>query len=289
VPAGATFAVLRSTQPYVDFARAVALFMPASGPAKGIDTLTSIAPDATVGPGVSIGAFVTIGPGATVGARTTIYPNAVIGAGASVGDDCRIHSHCSIRERAVVGHRVILHDGVVVGSDGFGFAKQADGTHLKIPQSAGVVIEDDVEIGANTTIDRPPVGETRIKAGTKIDNLVHIAHGVSIGRRVLMAAQSGIAGSTIVEDDVMMAGQSGVANHMRIGAGAKVGAKSAVLGSVADGEFVTGHPAIPHRDWRRAVMIFRRLPSLKKRVAELEQRIAELEEKLAACPPPADR
>jgi UDP-3-O-[3-hydroxymyristoyl] glucosamine N-acyltransferase len=158
VPAGARFAVLRSKQPYVDFARAVALFLPPSGPAKGVDRLTSIAPDATIGADVSIGAFVTIGPGATVGARTTIYPNVVIGAGASVGDDCLIRSHCSIRERAVVGHRVILHDGVVVGSDGFGFAKQADGTHLKIPQAAGVVIEDDVEIGANCTIDRPAVG-----------------------------------------------------------------------------------------------------------------------------------
>jgi UDP-3-O-[3-hydroxymyristoyl] glucosamine N-acyltransferase len=276
-------AILRSQDPYSAFARALKLFVQVTPPARGIDRLSSVALDAAIGKGVSIGAFVTIGAAATIGARTVIYPNVVIGEGAVVGEDCIIHSHVSLRERIVLGHRVILHDGVVVGSDGFGFVRQPDGSHLKIPQHAAVVIEDDVEIGANAAIDRPPVGETRIRAGTKIDNLVHIAHGASIGRRVLMAAQSGIAGSTIVEDDVMMAGQSGVANHMRIGAGAKIGAKSAVLGSVAAGEFVTGHPAIPHRDWRRAATIFRRLPSLKKRVAELEQRIAELEEKLAEC------
>ena len=279
VPAGATFAVLRSRQPYVDFARAVALFMPASGPAKGIDRLTSIAPDATVGAGVSIGAFVTIGPGAKVGARTPIFPNVVIGAGASVGDDCRIHSHCSIRERAVVGHRVILHDGVVVGSEGFGFAKQADGTHLKIPQTAGVVIEDDVEIGANSTIDRPAVGETRIAAGTKIDNLVHIAHGVSIGRRVLLCAQVGVSGSAVVEDDVILAGQVGVAGHLRVGKGAMATAQSGIPNSVDAGQYVSGSPAIPHKDWLKASAVYRQLPALRQRVAELERRLLELMEK----------
>jgi len=220
VPAHARFAVLRSTQPYVDFARAVAMFLPSSAPAKGVDALSAIAADATIGADVSIGPFVTVASGASVGARTILYPHVSIGPGAAVGDDCTIHSHCSIRERAVVGRRVILHDGVVVGSEGFGFAKQADGTHLKIPQGADVVIEDDVEIGANSTIDRPAVGETRIQAGTKIDNLVHIAHGVIVGRRVLIAAQVGISGSAIVEDDVILAGQVGVAGHLRIGRGA---------------------------------------------------------------------
>jgi UDP-3-O-[3-hydroxymyristoyl] glucosamine N-acyltransferase len=276
-------AILRSDDPYSAFARALKLFVQATRPVPGIDRLSSVAPDAAIGEGVSIGPFVTIGASASIGARTIIYPNVVIGEGAVVGDDCIIHSHVSLRDRVVLGSRIILHDGVVVGSDGFGFVRQPDGSHLKIPQHAAVVIEDDVEIGANAAIDRPPVGETRIKAGTKIDNLVHIAHGVSIGRRVLMAAQSGIAGSTVIEDDVMMAGQSGVANHLRIGASAKIGAKSAVLGSVAGGEFVTGHPAIPHQDWRRAATIFRGLPALRKRIAELEQRIAELEEKLAEC------
>jgi UDP-3-O-[3-hydroxymyristoyl] glucosamine N-acyltransferase len=200
-----------------------------------------------------------------------------------------IHSHVAIRERVVVGHRVRLHDGVVVGSDGFGFARQQDGTHLKIPQHADVVIEDDVEIGANSTIDRPAVGETRIGAGTKIDNLVHVAHGVVLGRRVLLAAQVGIAGSTIVDDDVMMAGQSGVTGHVRIGKGARIGAKSAVLQSVEAGGFVTGHPAIEHPEWKKAAVVFRHLPSMKKHIEELEQRIAELEEKLAAWQTPLDR
>jgi len=207
----------------------------------------------------------------------------VIGPGVRVGDDCVIHSHTTVRERVTIGHRVILHDGVVVGSDGFGFATQKDGTHLKIPQLADVVIEDDVEVGANSTIDRPAVGETRIGAGTKIDNLVQVAHGVALGRRVLLAAQVGIAGSTTIEDDVMMAGQSGVTGHVRVGRGAKIGAKSAVLQSVEAEGFVTGHPAFEHADWRRASIVFRQLPALKKRLDELEHQVAELEEKLAAC------
>jgi len=283
-------ALLYTDDPYSAFARAVALFAPAAAPAHGVDPLASISPDAAIGADASIGPFVTNGAGAAIGARTAVYPSVVVGAGAQVGDDCIIHPHVSIRERVVIGNRVTLHEGVVVGSDGFGFARQKDGTHLKIPQRADVVIEDDVEIGANSTIDRPAVGETRIGAGTKIDNLVHVAHGVTVGRRVLLAAQVGIAGSTTIEDDVMMAGQTGVTGHVRVGRGAVVGAKSAVLQSVDPGAFVTGHPAIPHAAWRRASMLFRRLPSFRKRVEALEQRIAELEEKLAAWQgPPTDR
>jgi UDP-3-O-[3-hydroxymyristoyl] glucosamine N-acyltransferase len=280
VPAGARFAVLRSRKAYVDFARAVALFLPSSAPAKGVDALSAIAPDARIGGGVSIGPFVTIGAGASIGARTVLYPHVAVGPGARIGDDCVIHSQCSIRERAVVGDRVILHDGVVVGSEGFGFAKQADGTHLKIPQGAGVVIEDDVEIGANSTIDRPAVGETRVQAGTKIDNLVHIAHGVSVGRRVLLAAQVGISGSAVVEDDVILAGQVGVAGHLRIGKGAMATAQSGIPNSIEAGAYVSGSPAVPHREWLKASASYRQLPALRKRVAELERRLVELEEKL---------
>jgi len=274
-------AVLHTDDPYSAFARAVSLFAPASAPPTGINPLAFVAPDAAVARDASIGAFVTIGAGASVGARTIVHPGAVIGPGARIGDDCVVRSHVSIRERVVIGNRVTLHDGVVVGADGFGFARQKDGTHLKIPQCADVVIEDDVEIGANSTIDRPAVGETRIGAGTKIDNLVHVAHGVAIGRRVLLAAQVGIAGSTTVDDDVMMAGQTGVTGHVRVGKGAMIGAKSAVLQSVDAGAFVTGHPAIPHRAWRRASALFQRLPSIRKRVDTVEQRVADLEEKLA--------
>jgi UDP-3-O-[3-hydroxymyristoyl] glucosamine N-acyltransferase len=273
-------AVLRSENPYLSFAHAVIMFKQPLEPARGIDRMSSIAPDASVGPDVSIGPFVTVGAGAAIGARTLIYPNVVIGAGALLGDDCVVHSHVSIRANVTIGNRVILHDGVVVGSDGFGFVKQADGSHLKIPQLADVCIEDDVEIGANTTIDRPAVGETRIRAGTKIDNLVQIAHGVAIGRRVLLAAQVGIAGSTVVEDDVVLAGQVGVSGHLRIGKGVVATAQTGIPNSVDAAQCISGYPAIPNREWLKASAVFRQLPALKKRQAELERHIAELEGKL---------
>ncbi len=279
----ASCAVLRAADPYTAFARAVTLFAPPSAAVAGIDPLSAVARDAAIGADVSIGPFVTVGAGAAIGARTIVHPNVVIGPGARIGDDCVIHSQAAIRERVVVGHRVTLHNGVVLGSDGYGFARQKDGTFLKIPQHGDVVIEDDVEIGANSTVDRPAIGETRISAGTKIDNLVHVAHGVAIGRRVLLAAQVGIAGSTTIGDDVMMAGQSGVAGHISIGDKAIVGAKSAVLQAVEAGAFVTGSPAFPHAEWRKASVIFRNLPSIKKHLEELEQRMVELEEKLAEC------
>jgi UDP-3-O-[3-hydroxymyristoyl] glucosamine N-acyltransferase len=282
-------AVLRCDHPYLAFARVVAMLADHAPPAPGVDRLSSVATDATLGADVSIGAFVTIGAGAAIGARTIIYPNVVIGPGATVGEDCVLHSQVSVRERVAIGHRVVLQDGVVLGSDGFGFVKQADGTHLKIPQHAAVVIEDDVEIGANTTIDRPAVGETRIGAGTKIDNLVQVAHGVTVGRRVLFAAQVGIAGSTVVEDDVVLAGQVGVAGHIRIGKGVIATAQTGVPNSIDAGAFVSGYPAIANRDWLKSAAIFRNLPDMKKRIADLEQRIKELEEKLQQCLPAADR
>jgi UDP-3-O-[3-hydroxymyristoyl] glucosamine N-acyltransferase len=267
----------------------VSLFAPDASSPAGVDRLSAIAGDAVIGEGVSIGPFVTVGAGASIGARTIVHPNVTIGAHARIGDDCVIHSQAAIRERVVIGNRVMLHNGVVIGSDGYGFARQHDGTHLKIPQHGDVVIEDDVEIGANSTVDRPAIGETRISAGTKIDNLVHVAHGVVIGRRVLLAAQVGIAGSATIGDDVMMAGQTGVTGHISVGDKVVVGAKSAVLQSVEAGAFVTGSPAFPHADWRKASVVFRHLPSMKKRLEELEQRIVELEEKLAACQIDQDR
>lgn len=286
---GVRAAILRCDQPALAFAHAVGFFVQTSPPVIGIDRLASVAPDATIGPDVSVGPFVTIGPGARVGARTVIYPNAVIGAAASLGEDCIVHPHVSIRDRVHVGHRVVLHDGAVIGSDGFGFVRRPDGSHLKIPQHADVVIEDDVEIGANTTIDRPAVGETRISAGTKIDNLVQIAHGVSVGRHVLFAAQVGIAGSTTVEDAVVLAGQVGVAGHLRIGKGARASAQSGIPNSVEAGAFVSGYPAIPNREWLKSSALFRLLPALRRRVVDLEQRIAQLEEQLSKCWPPSDR
>jgi UDP-3-O-[3-hydroxymyristoyl] glucosamine N-acyltransferase len=286
---GAPCAVLRSDNPYLSFARAVTLFSQAVMPAPGVDRLSAVDATATLGANVSVGPFVTIGRGAVIGARTVIFPNVVVGPGARLGDDCVIHSHVSIRDGVVLGSRVVVHDGAVVGSDGFGFVKQPDGSHLKIPQHAAVVIEDDVEIGANTTIDRPAVGETRIRAGTKVDNLVQIAHGVSVGRRVLLAAQVGIAGSTAVEDDVTLAGQVGVSGHVRIGKGVVATAQTGIPNSVEAGQFISGYPAIPNRNWLKSSAVFRQLPSLKRRIVLLEQRIAELEERLTECQTRLDR
>jgi UDP-3-O-[3-hydroxymyristoyl] glucosamine N-acyltransferase len=283
------FAVLRSREPYVAFANALRLFVEPARPPRGIDTLAAIAGDARVGADPSIGPFVAVGAGASVGARAVIFPNVTIGAGVRIGDDCVIHAGVSIRDRVVIGNRVTILDGAVIGSDGFGFAKQADGTHLKIPQHADVVIEDDVEIGANTTIDRPAVGETRIQAGTKIDNLVQIAHGVRIGARSLLASQVGIAGSTVIDDDVTLAGQVGVNGHIRIGKGAIASGKTGVTRDVEPGEFLSGYPGIPNREWRKAQAIVRRLPDMKRRIEALERRVAELQETLTECRNKPDR
>jgi UDP-3-O-[3-hydroxymyristoyl] glucosamine N-acyltransferase len=269
-------AVLRTRDPYLAFARAVGLFAPEWRPAPGVHPLAAVAADAHLGAGVSIAAFVAIGEGATIGDRTVVFPNVTIGPGARIGSDCVIHSNVALRERVIIGNRVILQNGVVIGGDGYGFVRRGDGSHEKIPQVASVVIEDDVELGANTTVDRPAVGETRIKAGTKIDNLVQIGHGVSVGRNVLMAAQVGIAGSTEIGDDVVFGGQVGVGGHLTIGRGAIAVGQSGVTNSLDPRAMVAGYPAIDSREWRKASVLFRRLPELKRRLERLEARIAEL-------------
>ena len=273
-------AMLRVRQPYLAFAKAVALFADDERPAPGIHRLAEVDSTAVVAPDASIGPFTVVGGGARIGARTVVHPHVTIGAGAQIGDDCVIHSRASVRERVQIGRRVILQDGAVVGSDGFGFARRADGTHHKIPQVGGVVIEDDVEIGANATIDRPAVGETRIGAGSKIDNLVQVAHGVTIGRDVLLAAQAGIAGSTTIEDGVTLAGQVGVAGHITIGKGTIATAQTGIPNSVEPGSFVSGYPAIPNRDWLKSSAVFRKLPALRKTIADLEARLAKLEARI---------
>ena len=246
-------------------------------PPAGVDTLSVVAPDASLGRDVSIGPFSSVGRGARVGDRTVIYPNVYIGDGAIVGDDCVIHSHVAVRERSVIGNRVVIQNGAVIGGDGYGFVRRPDGTHQKIPQTSIVVIEDDVEIGANTAIDRPAIGETRIQAGAKIDNLVQIGHGVNIGRNTLLAAQVGIAGSTSVGDNVTLAGQVGVAGHVTIGHGASAVGQSGITNSVPDRAFVSGYPAIENKEWLKSSVIFRKLPELRKKITDLEQRVLELE------------
>jgi UDP-3-O-[3-hydroxymyristoyl] glucosamine N-acyltransferase len=273
-------AVLRTDHPYLAFAEAVAILTPPSRPAAGISPLAAIDPSAEIGQGVSIGPFAVIGRGARIGAGTAIYPHAVIGAGARIGVDGTIHAHASVREGVVIGERVVIQDGAIVGADGFGFARRPDGTHQKIPQVGGVVIGDDVEIGAGTAIDRPAVGETRIESGTKIDNLVQVAHGVRIGRNALLAAQSGVAGSSVLEDGVVLAGQSGVTGHVRLGRGAVVGAKSAVTKDIGEGQHVAGVPAGPVADWRESAVLLRRLPELRQTLSDLQSRLAALEARM---------
>jgi UDP-3-O-[3-hydroxymyristoyl] glucosamine N-acyltransferase len=274
---GAPCAVLRSPNPYLTFAKAVGVLTPDVRPAPGIDPLASVGSGSVLGEEVSVGAFAVVGPGAAVGARTIVHPHVVIGPSATIGPDCVLHAHVSIRERSVIGARVVLQDGVVIGSDGFGFAPRDDGSHEKIPQTARVVIEDDVEIGANTTIDRPAIGETRVKAGAKIDNLVQIAHGVVVGRNTVLAAQVGIAGSTVVGDNVTLAGQVGVAGHITVGDRVRAVGQSGITRSVPPDAFVSGYPAIDNLEWRKASAAFRRLPELRKRISRLERRLARLD------------
>ncbi len=281
-------ALLICEHPYLVFAHALGVLANTASPVVGIDPSAQVAASAQFGEGVSVGALSVVGADVRIGARTVVHPGVIIGPGAVLGSDCVIHSRVSIRERVRLGDRVVVQDGAVLGSDGFGFVRQPDGTHLKIPQHADVVIEDDVEIGANTAIDRPAVGETRIRKGVKIDNLVQVAHGVSVGERTIFAAQVGIAGSTVVEEDVVLAGQVGVAGHIRIGKGVIATAQTGVPNSVDAGTMISGYPAIPNRDWLKSSAVFRNLPALKKRVVALEQRIAELEEKLDACRPPSE-
>ena len=272
-------AVIRSTSPYLTFARAAQVLAPDIKPAAGVHPLASVAADAQIDATATVGAFAVIGSGAAIGARTIVHPHVVIGDGTTVGADCILHAHVSIRERCTIGARVIVQNGAVVGSDGYGFAPRGDGSHEKIPQTAPVVIEDDVEIGANTTIDRPAVGETRIKAGTKIDNLVQIGHGVVLGKNVLLAAQVGIAGSTVLGDNVVFGGQVGVGGHLTIGDGAKAVGQSGITNSVDAGAFVSGYPAIDNSEWRRSSAVFRKLPEMRRQLRALEDRLRELEER----------
>ncbi len=270
-------AMLRTKEPYLAFANALSVFVPTAQPEPGVDRLSYVAPTAAMGRDVSIGSFSSVGKGARVGDRTVVYPNVCIGEGAIIGDDCVIHSHVAIRERVVVGNRVIIQNGAVIGGDGYGFVRRSDGTHQKIPQTAAVFIEDDVEIGANTTIDRPAIGETRIQAGAKLDNLVQIGHGVNVGRHALLAAQVGIAGSTTIGEGAMLGGQVGVGGHISIGKHAAAVGQSGITNSIPDKAFVSGYPAIDNKEWLKSSAIFRKLPAMRKKMAELEQRIVELE------------
>lgn len=273
---GAPCAVLRSPHPYVTFANAIALLTPPVRPPAGISPLASVDPTAELGPDVSVGPFTVIGPRVRVGAGSVIHSHVSIGDGASLGKACVVHPHVSVRREVVIGERVVLLDGAVIGSEGFGFATRPDGAHQPIPQVGRVVIEDDVLIGAQSVVARPAVGETRIGEGTKIDSLVQIAHGVRVGRRVLLAAQVGIAGSTVIEDRVVMAGQVGVTGHVRVGAGVVANAKTGITKDVAPGTHLSGMPGWEISEWRAAFVLVRRLPEFRRKLMELTARLDAL-------------
>jgi UDP-3-O-[3-hydroxymyristoyl] glucosamine N-acyltransferase len=270
---------LVSENPYLDFARALELFYQPPRPAPGIHPTAVISPSARLGENASIGAYAVIGDDVAVGRNAVLYPHVVIYQGAQIGDDFCAHSFAVVREFCRIGHRVRLQNGAVVGGDGFGFAKRADGTHYKIVQSGITVIEDDVEIQCLSAVDRATVGETRVKRGAKIDNLVQIGHACVVGEDNILCAQVGLAGSSVLESNVLLAGQAGVSGHLTIHRDAVVYAQAGVGGDVEAGAVVAGSPAFDARQWRRAVTAFPSLPELLKRMRELERRIELLEEK----------
>jgi UDP-3-O-[3-hydroxymyristoyl] glucosamine N-acyltransferase len=267
---------LRTQDPYLAFARALEIFFVPLRPDPGIHATAVVAEDAEIGPDASVGAYAVVGKGCRLGARVCLYPHVVLYPGVRVGDDAVLHSHVIVREDCRIGSRVTLQNGVVVGSDGFGFAPTRDGTFYKICQTGRVVIEDDVEIGANTTIDRAAVGETVIRSGAKLDNLIQIGHGSRVGRNSVLAAQVGLAGSTRLGDAVWVGGQAGFAGHLEVGDRAVITAQSGTSHDIAPGTVMSGSPAIENAAWLRATAVFAKLPQLSRRLRDLEKEIERL-------------
>lgn len=272
--------VLRNANPYLAYARALELFHQPYRPKPGVSPQASVAATARLGKNVHVGPKAFIDDDVEIGDNSCIFANANIYRGARIGADCVIHSNVSIREGVVIGDRVLIQNGAVIGSEGFGYAKQEDGRHYKIIQTGDVVIEDNVEIGANTTIDRPAIGETRIRKGVKIDNLVQIGHSSDIGENSILCAQVGLAGTTTIGKNVMLAGQVGVAGHLEIGENAVATAQTGIPNSVKAGSLVSGYPAIDNRTWLKSSAVFARLPEMLREFHALRDRVAELEAKL---------
>ena len=280
IPADETFdriPVIKSNNPQLSFIKAVEYFFQPHRPAPGIHSQAYVSPTAKVGKDVSIGAFAFIGDEVEIGNRTVIFPFVAMYPCTKVGRDCIIHSHVSIREESFIGNKVIIHNGAVIGSDGFGYIKDNRKTHVKIPQKGIVVIQDNVEIGANTTIDRASLGKTIICKGTKIDNLVQIAHNVEIGSDVILVAQTGIAGSSKIGKKVIAGGQVGIADHVEIGDNVIMAAKSGVTKSIPANSMVAGYPHLDIRDWRKAWVSIPQLYDLLKEIKKLKKKIEKLE------------
>jgi UDP-3-O-[3-hydroxymyristoyl] glucosamine N-acyltransferase len=272
-------ACLISRNPYADFTKVVGLYAPPiPRPAPGIHPLAVVHPEAHLGQDVAIGPFCVVGAKARLGDHTVLTAQVFIGDDTVVGDHCIVYANVVVRERVAIGNRVIIHPGTVIGADGFGFAPVGE-TYAKIPQIGTVVIEDDVEIGANVTIDRASLGETRLGQGCKIDNLVQIAHNVTIGPLTVIAAQTGISGSSKVGRHVMIGGQAGLSGHLTIGDHAVLGAQAGITRDVPEKQFVSGYPARPHTESMRQLAAVARLPELIKKIQRLEARLQALEEK----------
>ena len=268
--------LLVAPDPYLALAQILDRMHPAPRPAPGISPDARIAPTAAIGAGVAVAAFAVVSESARLGDRVVVGAGSVIGDGSTVGEDTIVMPRVVLYPGTIVGARCLIHAGVGLGGDGFGFATSG-GTHHKMPQLVRVVVEDDVEIGANSTIDRGTLGETRIGRGTKIDNLVMVAHGVEIGPHGLLAAQTGVSGSTRIGSHVTMAGQTGTSGHLSIGDRVVVAGKSAVFSDVPGGSYVAGIPAVDHRAWKRSVALVKMLPELKSKLRMLEERLAALE------------
>ncbi|HLN99861.1 MAG TPA: UDP-3-O-(3-hydroxymyristoyl)glucosamine N-acyltransferase [Pyrinomonadaceae bacterium] len=268
--------ILRAANPYLAYTRALRVFHPEPDFVAFIHESAVIDPSTEVAAEVSIGAGVVIGASCRIAAGVQIYPNVTLYDEVVIGRDSTIHSGAVIRERSEIGERVVIHNNAVIGCDGFGYAKDEQKGWLKIPQTGRVVLEDDVEIGAGTTIDRASVGESRIRRGTKIDNLVQIGHSCTVGEDTLLCAQVGLAGSSHIGSRVILAGQAGVAGHLTIGDDVVLTAKSATSHDVPAGKVISGIPAFDNRDWLRATAAFRRLGEMQRKVRELEKKLEEL-------------
>ncbi len=270
-------AVLRTKDPYLAYTRALRLFFPEPKFAPFIHQTASIDETAEIAKDVSIDAFVAIGKNCLIESGVKIFPNVTIYDNVKIGANSVIHSGAAIRENCKIGKYCIIHNNSTVGSDGFGYAKDEEKHWLKIPQTGNVVLEDNVEIGANTAIDCASVGETRIKSGAKIDNLVQIGHSCTVEEDALVCSQTGLAGSSVIGKRVVLAGQVGIAGHLKVGDDAVITAKSATSHDVENGKIISGIPAFDNRDWLRSIAAFRRLGEMARTVRDLAKRISELE------------
>ncbi len=268
--------LLVHAEPYYALAQILEILHPVERPTPGVHTAAIVGLDCRIAPTAHVGALAVIGDGSELRDGAVVHPLAVVGRNCVVGEDTVLNSHAVLYDGTVLGARCVVHSGAVLGSDGFGFATHR-GRHVKVPQVGRVVVEDEVEIGSNTTIDRAMLDETRIGTGSKIDNLVQLGHNVRLGKGCLLVSQVGVSGSTVLGDYVVIAGQSGVAGHLELGSGARVAAKSAVFKDVAAGEQVAGIPAIAAGRWRRQQALQHRLEDMHRRIAALEKRLGSKE------------